>query len=122
MLKTLNRKVLRLKRHRRIRKHVTGSTQRPRMAVMRSNMHLFVQVIDDTVGKTLVSASTQEADFRKAHKTGANVAAAVAIGKTIAERCKQAGIEAIVFDRGGFLYHGRIKALADAAREGGLEF
>ena len=122
MLKTINRKALRLKRQRRIRKHVLGTPDRPRLAVYRSNLHLSVQLIDDIAGVTLTAASTQEADLKKEHVTGANMAAAVSLGKVIAERAQEKGIRSIVFDRGGNLYHGRIKALADAAREGGLDF
>ena len=111
----------RLRRHRRVRKKVQGTAERPRLAVYRSNRHLSVQIIDDNSGRTLVSASSLEADFRK-QQTGSNVAAATAIGTLIAERAKKSGITAVVFDRGGFLYHGRIAAIADAARAAGLEF
>jgi large subunit ribosomal protein L18 len=122
MLKTINRKALRIKRQRRIRKHVQGTLERPRLAVYRSNLHLSVQLIDDVQGITLAAASTQEAELKKEHPTGANIASAVSLGKVIAKRAQEKGIQAIVFDRGGNLYHGRIKALADAAREGGLNF
>jgi large subunit ribosomal protein L18 len=111
----------RLRRHRRVRKKVQGTAERPRLAVYRSNRHLSVQIIDDNSGRTLVSASSLEADFRK-QQTGSNVAAATAIGTLIAERAKKSGITTVVFDRGGFLYHGRIAAIADAARAAGLEF
>lgn len=111
----------RLRRHRRVRKKVHGTAARPRLAVYRSNRHLSVQLIDDDSGRTIVSASSLEADFRK-QQAGGNIAAATAIGTLIAERAKKAGITSVVFDRGGFLYHGRIAAIADAARAAGLEF
>jgi large subunit ribosomal protein L18 len=111
----------RLKRHRRIRKRVSGTPERPRLNVYRSLNHIYVQVVDDNAGKTLVSASTMDKELR-ASGNGGNIAAAVAVGTMIAARAKAAGIDRVVFDRGGYLYHGRIKALADAAREGGLEF
>jgi large subunit ribosomal protein L18 len=109
----------RIRRHRRVRKKVRGTAERPRLAVFRSNKHISAQVIDDRTGRTLAAASTHEADLRT---NGGNVEAATKVGTLLAERAKAAGIEAVVFDRGGNLYHGRIKALADAAREGGLEF
>lgn len=95
---------------------------RVRLSVFRSSKHIYVQLIDDVQGKTLASASTMEADLKGSLKTGADVAAAAAVGKLIAERAKAAGITEVVFDRGGYIYHGRVKALADAAREGGLSF
>ena len=95
---------------------------RVRLSVFRSSKHIYVQLIDDAQGKTLASASTLEADLKGSLKTGADVAAAAAVGKLIAERAKAAGITEVVFDRGGYIYHGRVKALADAAREGGLSF
>ena len=100
-----------------IRKNAGG---RPRLSVFRSGRHIYAQVIDDAAGKTLVSASSLDKDLKKAG--GANRDAATHVGKTLAERAKKAGVSAVVFDRGGFLFHGRVKALADAAREGGLEF
>ena len=109
----------RLRRHRRVRKRVSGTPERPRLAVYRSNKHIAVQVIDDTRGHTLVAASTYEPAFR-GRATG-NVAAARDIGRLIAERAVAAGITRVVFDRGGWKYHGRVAAVADAAREGGLE-
>ncbi len=111
----------RLRRHRRVRKKITGTADRPRMAVFRSNKHLTIQVIDDLVGHTIVSASTVEPDQRK-KGTGATVDAAKRIGALVAERAKAAGIKEVVYDRGGFLYHGRVAAAAQAAREAGLEF
>ena len=108
-------------RHRRVRKKIHGTAARPRLAVFRSNKHLSVQVIDDDAGRTLASASTGEADLR-GEGTGATVAAATRVGTLIAERAQSAGITQVVFDRGGFLYHGRIAAVAAAARDAGLEF
>ena len=110
----------RVRRHRRVRKKIQGTAQRPRLAVYRSNRHIIAQVIDDTAGHTLVSASTTEADLRSG-PTG-NMDGAAAVGKLIAERAKEKNITAVVFDRGGFRYHGRVAALADSAREAGLEF
>ena len=104
--------------HRRIRRKVRGSGERPRLAVYRSTNHIYAQVVDDQLGKTIVSASTTEKDLRGS--TGGNIEAARRIGKAIAERALEKGIESVVFDRGGYLYHGRIKALTDAAREAGL--
>src|SRR6478735_6878445 len=104
--------------HTRIRKKVQGSTERPRLAVYRSLNHIYAQVIDDTSGKTLATASTTEKAF--SGKSGGNIDAAKYVGKTVAERAIQAGVENVVFDRGGYLYHGRVKALLDATREAGL--
>ena len=109
----------RIRRHRRVRKKVRGTPERPRMAVFRSNKHITVQVIDDRSGHTLAAASTTEAAFSG---NGGNIAAAEKVGELVAERAKAAGVESVVFDRGGFLYHGRIAALAEAARKAGLEF
>jgi large subunit ribosomal protein L18 len=108
------------KRHARLRKKVQGTAQRPRLAVKRSSRHIVVQLIDDLAGHTLASASSLEADVRGLD--GDKKARAAAVGKLVAERAREAGVTAVVFDRGGFDYHGRIAALADAAREGGLEF
>ena len=110
----------RIRRHRRVRKHVRGTADRPRLAVFRSNRHLSVQVIDDVAGRTIAAASTIEASLG-ADGTS-NIAAATEVGKLVAERSKAAGVEKVVFDRGGNLYHGRVAAVADAAREAGLEF
>lgn len=104
--------------HRRIRRKVQGSTARPRLAIYRSLNHIYAQVIDDEQGRTLASASTTEKDLRSA--TGGNIEAAERVGRTIAERAQAAGISQVVFDRGGYLYHGRVKALTDAARAAGL--
>ena len=114
-----NRLEARRRRHVRVRKAVVGTSQRPRLAVFRSNRYLYAQVIDDQTGRTLAAASSQEASLRS--KT-LSVETATEIGKLVAERAKSAGVGAVVFDRGGFTYHGRIKALADAARASGLEF
>ena len=109
--------------HRRIRKKIAGSEARPRLAVFRSQTHIYAQVIDDQAGQTLCSASSLDKEAKsEGLRRGANVAAAKAVGSLIARRAKEKGVEAVVFDRGGFQYHGRIKALADAAREGGLKF
>jgi len=109
--------------HDRIRKKMQGTSERPRLNVYRSLNHIYVQVIDDLHGKTLVSASSAEGAKSEGKKaTGGNVAAAKAVGKTIAERAKAKGVTKVVFDRGGYIYHGRVKALADAAREAGLQF
>ncbi len=111
------------KRRARVRRTLkANSGTRPRLSVHRSGKNIYAQVIDDAKGATLAAASTLEKDVRGALKTGADRAAAAAVGKLIAERALKAGIDTVVFDRGGFLYHGRVKALADAAREGGLKF
>jgi large subunit ribosomal protein L18 len=109
----------RIRRHRRVRKKVQGTAERPRLAVFRSNKHITAQVIDDRAGRTLAAASTTEADL-KAGATG-NKEAAAKVGQLVAERAKAAGVTKVVFDRGGNLYHGRVAAVADAAREAGLE-
>jgi large subunit ribosomal protein L18 len=107
--------------HERIRKKILGTSQRPRLNVYRSLNHIYVQVIDDLNGETLVSANSAEGSTGE-RRTGGNVAAAKAVGKNVAERAKAKGITKVVFDRGGYIYHGRVKALADAAREAGLQF
>ena len=109
----------RLKRHKRVRAKISGTASRPRLAVYRSNAHISAQVIDDVAGVTLVSASTHEKDFQG---NGGNKEAARFVGKTIAEKAAAKGITEVVFDRGGYLYHGRVSELADGAREGGLKF
>ena len=112
-----------LRRHVRLRKKISGTTERPRLSVYRSLHHIYAQVIDDTKGITLVAASTVEPDLRKGLKTnGGNIEAAKIVGNTIAKKALEKGITKVVFDRGGQIYHGRVKALATAAREGGLEF
>lgn len=108
--------------HRRVRQRVTGTTGRPRLSVYRSATQIYAQVIDDSTGRTLVSASSIDQETRKQTKRGSNVAAAKVVGKAIAERATSAGITQVAFDRGGYKYHGRVKALADAAREAGLKF
>ena len=113
---------LRRKRHRRLRFKVIGTAARPRLNVSRSLQHIYAQLIDDSTGHTLATASTVDKDLREALKTGGNVDAAKAVGKMIAERAQSKGITAVVFDRGGYKYHGRIQALADSARENGLKF
>jgi len=119
MIRKIEKKEIRNRIHQRIRRKLRGTAERPRLAVFRSVAHIYAQVIDDSAGATLVSASTVD----KGGKTnGGNVAAAKAIGKLVAERAKEKGIKSVVFDRGGYQYHGRIKALADAARTAGLEF
>jgi large subunit ribosomal protein L18 len=113
---------LRIRRHRRVRKKVSGTTQRPRLCVFRSNMHIYAQVIDDSASRTLVAASTVEPELQASLAGKTKTERARVVGAAIAERARAAGIERVVFDRGGFRYHGRIQALADAAREGGLKF
>ena len=108
--------------HQRVRQRVEGTTERPRLSVYRSLGHIYAQVIDDRAGKTLVSASSVDKETKKNLKGGGNIAAAKVIGKAIAERAKAAGVVKVVFDRGGYKYHGRVKALADSAREAGLQF
>ena len=108
--------------HDRVRTKVSGTTERPRLCVYRSLGHIYAQVIDDRTGKTLVSASSVDGETKKNLKGGGNIAAAKVIGKAVAERAKAAGVQKVVFDRGGYKYHGRVKALADAAREAGLQF
>ena len=111
----------RLRRHRRVRKKVVGTADRPRLAVHRSNKHITVQLIDDDAGRTSASASTTEAEVRGSG-SGSTVAAATKVGQVVAQRAKAAGVSKVVYDRGGYLYHGRVAAVAQAAREAGLEF
>jgi large subunit ribosomal protein L18 len=118
MITQTNRNQIRQRIHSRIRQKLSGTAERPRLNVYRSLNHIYAQVVDDHTGTTIASASSLSLKL----KTGGNVAAAKEIGKTIAERATEKGVKKVVFDRGGFLYHGRIKALADAAREAGLEF
>jgi large subunit ribosomal protein L18 len=120
MTQVASRGAARRKRHERIRLHLAGTQDRPRLAVFRSLNHIYAQVIDDASGKTLAAASTVEKDLRGSTSTKTEEAAVV--GRLLAERAKAAGIERVVFDRAGFRYHGRVKSLADAAREAGLEF
>jgi large subunit ribosomal protein L18 len=122
MIRTIEKKQVRKTIHERIRRKLRGSVTRPRLAVFRSVTHIYAQVIDDAGGQTLVSASSVDKGGKESSKSGGNVAAAKAIGKLVAERAKEKGITKVVFDRGGYQYHGRVKALADAARAAGLEF
>jgi large subunit ribosomal protein L18 len=120
MSKVSDKQRARARRHHRVRKKVNGTPERPRLAVFRSNRHIVAQVVDDTTGRVLAAASSLEAAVRGAGATG-NRAASSAVGKLVGERAKAAGVVKVAFDRGGFLYHGRVAALADAAREAGLE-
>lgn len=122
MINKRNRKFDAQKRHKRIRVKLSGTAEKPRLSVYRSNKHIYVQLIDDVQGVTIVSASSIATDLKEKLAHGGNVAASEEIGKVIAEKAKAKGIKQIVFDRGGNLYHGRIAAIADAAREAGLEF
>ena len=122
MISKIDKNEIRIRVHTRIRKRVAGDAARPRLAVFRSLNHIYAQVIDDRRGHTLCAASTLEKDLRGKLKTGADTAAAAEVGKLVAERAKAAGVERVVFDRGPYLFHGRVKALAEAAREGGLQF
>jgi len=106
----------------RIRKKINGTATTPRLVVTRSSRHVFAQIVDDVAGKTLASASSIDKALKGELKTGADVAAATAVGKLVAERAKAAGVTKVIFDRSGYIYHGRVKAVAEAAREGGLEF
>ena len=121
-VRKLSRDLHRKRVHDRVRTKVSGTTERPRLCVYRSVGHIYTQVIDDSNGKTLASASSVDKETKKGLKGGGNVASAKVIGKAIAERAKAAGVSKVVFDRGGYKYHGRVKALADAAREAGLQF
>jgi large subunit ribosomal protein L18 len=112
----------RLRRHRRVRKRVYGTPERPRLCVFRSLRYVYAQIIDDEAGRTLVAADSREPELMPDAASRRNVDAARAVGKALGERAKAAGIEKVVFDRGGYLYHGRVRALAEAAREAGLEF
>ena len=109
-------------RHLRLRKKVSGTPQRPRLSVHFSGQHIYAQVIDDAVGKTIAAVSTTEAEFRADKTTRPNVTTAIKVGKLVAERAKGKNVGQVVFDRGGYIYHGKVKALADAARDGGLQF
>ena len=119
---TKDRRAPRDKRHYRLRRWVRGTVARPRLAVFRSLNHIYAQVVDDETGRTLVAADSRSKEFRTGQPRGGNVAAAKAVGTQLAQRAMAAGLARVVFDRGGFKYHGRVKALADAARAGGLEF
>ena len=122
MVSKKSRAEVRVKKHNRLRNRFAGTAERPRLAVFRSNNHMYAQIIDDTVGHTLVSASTLQAEVKEGLEHTNDVAAATKLGTVIGKRAIEAGIKEVVFDRGGFIYHGKIKALADAAREAGLDF
>lgn len=122
MFKRVDRQAIRTNKHFKIRKKISGTAERPRMSVYRSLNNIFIQLIDDVSGKTLVAASTIDKEFKTEVKNGGNIEAAKLVGKKIAERAVAAGIKTVVFDRSGYIYTGRVKALADAAREAGLEF
>ena len=122
-MKAIDKKIYqRQRRKRRVRGKVNGTAERPRLTVFRSNKNIYAQIIDDTTGRTLAAASTLDKDIKAKIKNGATAEAAATIGKLIAERGTKAGVAEVVFDRGAYIYHGRVKALADAAREGGLQF
>ena len=122
MVSKESRTEVRVKKHRRLRNRFAGTAQRPRLAVFRSNNHMYAQIIDDSVGNTLVSASTLQKEVKAEVEKTNNVDAAAYLGKVIAERALEKGIKEVVFDRGGFIYQGKVQALADAAREAGLNF
>ena len=122
MVSKQSRSEIRVKKHVRLRNRFSGTAERPRLAVFRSNNHMYAQIIDDTVGKTLVAASTAEKEVKAELEKTNDVAAAAHVGTVSAKRALEKGIKEVVFDRGGFIYHGKVQALADAAREAGLEF
>ena len=122
MTKKLSKNQIRQRRHLRVRKHISGTPERPRLNVFRSLSHIYAQVIDDTTGTTIASASTMDKAIKDKIEFGGNVEAAKEVGKLVAEKALAAGITTVVFDRGGYAYHGRVKELADAAREAGLNF
>lgn len=119
MIKKPDKNKARLKRHRRVRKNISGTAERPRLNVFRSAKHIYAQIIDDAAGVTLVSASTMDKEF---NEYGGNIDAAKKVGEIVAKRAAEKNIKSVVFDRGGYIYHGRVAALAEGAREGGLEF
>ena len=122
MVSKVSRSKVREEKHRRMRRHIIGTPERPRMAVFRSNNHMYVQIIDDVAKTTLVSASTLQKDVKAELENTDDVKAAAYLGTVIGKKAVEAGIESVVFDRGGYIYHGKVKALADAAREAGLKF
>ena len=122
MVNKASRAEIREKKHRRLRHHLNGTATTPRLAVFRSNKHMYAQIVDDTVGKTLVSASTLQKDVKAEVEKTNNVAAAAYLGTVLGKKAVEAGIKEVVFDRGGFIYQGKVQAFADAAREAGLEF
>ena len=121
MISKKSKSEIRQKKHARLRNRISGTAERPRLCVFRSNNHVYAQIIDDTVGNTICAASTLDKDAKDLEHTD-NIDAAAFVGKSIAEKALAKGVKAVVFDRGGFIYHGKVKALADAAREAGLEF
>ena len=122
MINKIDKNEIRKRKHLRVRKSVSGTTERPRLCVFRSNSHIYAQIIDDEAGVTLVSASSLDKDIKGELSNGSNIQAASAVGKLVAERAAAKEIKDVVFDRGGYLYHGRVQALAEAAREAGLNF
>ena len=122
MIKKISRTAVREKKHKRMRFHMSGTAECPRLCVFRSNKHMYAQIVDDVAHRTLVSASTLQADVKEGLEYTDTVEAAARVGKAIGERAVAAGIKEVIFDRGGFVYHGKIQALADAAREAGLDF
>jgi len=122
MIKKPSRNKVRVKRHYRIRKNISGTPENPRLCVFRSNKHIYAQVIDDLSGTTLAAASTKEAPVVKGLKSTSNIEAAKAVGSAVAKKAIEKGIVSVVFDRGGYIYHGKVKSLADSAREAGLQF
>ena len=122
MIRKESRSKIRAKKHYKLRNRINGTSERPRLSVFRSNDHMYAQIIDDTVGKTLVSASTLDKEVKAELEKTNNVEAAAAVGTVVAKRALEKGIKTVVYDRGGFIYAGKIKALAEAAREAGLEF
>lgn len=122
MIKKQSRNIARSKRHYRLRNKLSGTPESPRLCVYRSNKHIYAQVIDDVAGSTIVTASTMEKGISQGLKSTSNIDAAKAVGEAVAKKALDKGIETVVFDRGGYLYHGKVKALADSAREAGLKF
>lgn len=122
MIRKPSRAVARAKRHYRLRNNISGTAERPRLAVFRSNMHIYAQIIDDTVGNTLCSASTLDKELKTTLAKTNDIEAAKAVGEAVAKKALEKGITTVVFDRGGFIYHGKVAALAEAAREAGLQF
>ncbi len=122
MINKIDKNAIRRRKHLRVRKTVSGTTERPRLCVYRSNSHIYAQVIDDTTGNTLVAASSLDKDVKSQVQNGGNIEAAKEVGKLIAQRAQDKKITEVVFDRGGYIYHGRVAALAEAAREAGLQF
>lgn len=122
MINKPSRKLIREKRHYRLRANINGTASKPRLSVYRSNMHIYAQIIDDTVGNTIVSASTLDKELSGSLDRSNTVEAASKVGELVAKRAKDKGIDTVIFDRGGYVYHGKVKALAEAAREAGLQF